>query len=229
MRRSAVIHTDRNTYIAEKGPLMGVRIYDIGALTPVKSCPNCEFRFDASYFLVKGPEPEAPAEASRADVTRQRIIGDVNSIRDIRETTPQIRRQLRAHGIDTNHDLLRSTPEQVATFTKAPTDRVDQWFALADLMRVRGVGPRFAEILFDAGVRSVDDLADQEATALFARIGGSLRTRRMRGRQTTLSSVRRWIRNAQRLAAGRTTRPRSRATQTGTRRRRAGRMRTRVQ
>jgi predicted flap endonuclease-1-like 5' DNA nuclease len=80
--------------------------------------------------------------------------------------------RLRAAGVATTFALLEKgsdpkTRKALATTTKIPAKTLDGWIKMADLMRVRGVGPDVARLLTAVGVLTVADLqkADAQKTA----------------------------------------------------------------
>lgn len=54
--------------------------------------------------------------------------------------------------------------------TGAAPDDLVELIAFSDLVRISGVGPVFARILYDAGVKSTASLADEEAASLYQKL-----------------------------------------------------------
>ena len=86
---------------------------------------------------------------------------------DIEGIGPVIAGKLQAAGIHTTDELLErgATPagrEAVAASTGWSTKQVLEWVNRADLMRVRGVGSEFSDLLEHAGVDTVPELAQRK-------------------------------------------------------------------
>ncbi len=74
-------------------------------------------------------------------------------------------------GIATTEDLLdlcadRDGRETVAEVSGVDTSRILKWANQADLMRINGIGPQFAELLEVAGVDTVKELRHRNADNL---------------------------------------------------------------
>ena len=83
-------------------------------------------------------------------------------------------KRLRADGIDTTEKLLAlcATDDGVARVCQCvdlDENTVRNWGTMADLMRIKGLGGQWAELMWRAGVTSVQDLAGQEVAPLRAR------------------------------------------------------------
>jgi predicted flap endonuclease-1-like 5' DNA nuclease len=84
-------------------------------------------------------------------------------------------KNLRAEGIDTTEKLLElcATDEGVARVCKCvdlDENTVRNWGTMADLSRVKGLGGQWAELMWAAGITSVQNLAAQEIEPLRARM-----------------------------------------------------------
>lgn len=111
---------------------------------------------------------------------------------------------LRRAGVRTTEDFLTwgRTPDGRRLLAKRAgfsVDKVTGWVFLADLMRVRGIGPDVARLLTAAGVRTLADLQRADA-------GGTAQTVREVNRRTRLStnppgaeSLRYWIEQSREL------------------------------
>lgn len=86
--------------------------------------------------------------------------------------TPDEARHLRRAGVRHTGDFLTwgRTPEGrslLARRAHLPLEHIETWTMMADLMRVRGIGPDVARLLYAVGVRDLDELrrADAQAAA----------------------------------------------------------------
>jgi predicted flap endonuclease-1-like 5' DNA nuclease len=80
--------------------------------------------------------------------------------------------KLRAAGVATTFALLEKGADargrrSLATATKIPQKTIDGWVKMADLMRIKGIGPDVARLLTAVGVATVVELqkADAQKTA----------------------------------------------------------------
>ena len=74
-----------------------------------------------------------------------------------------------------------------------------RWVNHIDLIRINGIGPQFAELLEAAGVDSVPELAQRNATNLQAKLAEVNAARNLVGREATLNEVADWIEQAKAL------------------------------
>lgn len=82
--------------------------------------------------------------------------------------------RLRDDGIDTTEKLLEACTTdggvaRVCQCVDLDENTVRNWGTMADLMRIKGLGGQWAELMWRAGVTSVQDLARQEVAPLRAR------------------------------------------------------------
>ncbi len=113
--------------------------------------------------------------------------------------------KLRKAGIRTTEALLkrgatRSGRNQVAELTGLSAKEVLEWVNRADLMRVKGVGEEYSDLLESAGVDTVKELRNRNATNLLKTMEAANRKRRLVRRMPTETMVQRWIQHAKDLA-----------------------------
>jgi predicted flap endonuclease-1-like 5' DNA nuclease len=83
--------------------------------------------------------------------------------------------RLKADGISTTEALLElcasdAGVERVCKCVDLDENTVRNWGTMADLMRINGLGGQWAELMWRAGVTSVQDLAQREIEPLRARM-----------------------------------------------------------
>ncbi|MGB7859032.1 MAG: DUF4332 domain-containing protein [Acidimicrobiia bacterium] len=106
--------------------------------------------------------------------------------------------KLRKAGVRTSKTLIEcaSTRRGRTELSKAtgltPKD-LQVWVHHADLLRVRGVGAEYADLLVAAGVDTLRDLRRRNPTALLAKIIGLNGSKRVVSRLPTESMVENWI------------------------------------
>jgi len=96
-------------------------------------------------------------------------------IDEIEGIGPAYRAKLEEAGVGNTDDLLekagsKSGRKALAEVTGIDEKRILSWVNLADLMRVKGIGKQFAEILHAAGVDTIKELRTRNATNLAAAV-----------------------------------------------------------
>ncbi len=125
-------------------------------------------------------------------------------IEEIEGIGPAQGEKLRNVGIKSVEDLLakcgqNAGREAVAAETGISEKLLLDWANMADLMRIDGIGPEFAELLEAAGVDTVKELAQRNAANLTAKLA---ETHAKKGLTRTVPSekqVDRWIDEAKGL------------------------------
>ncbi len=106
--------------------------------------------------------------------------------------------KLRKAGIKTSKALIEKASTRRGRSELTAASGIDQrklqtWVNHADLLRVRGVGAEYAELLVAAGVDTLRDLRRRNATALLAKILGLNGEERVVDRLPTEAMVAGWI------------------------------------
>jgi predicted flap endonuclease-1-like 5' DNA nuclease len=109
--------------------------------------------------------------------------------------------KLRAAGIGTVEALLRAgaRPEgrkELAERTGIGDEYILDWVNRADLMRVRGVGEEYSDLLEKAGVDTVVELAQRYPDHLYQKLLEVNVEKRLVRRPPTLGMVTRWVEQA---------------------------------
>ncbi len=121
--------------------------------------------------LRQQPEPTTAATfAAEAGIQAdaEKISYDIEEIEGI---GAGFGRRLRKEGIETTLDLLHkaATPEsreELANKTSIEAFIIRKWVSMADLIRIPGIRGQFAELVEASGVHSVQELAQQNDSAL---------------------------------------------------------------
>lgn len=140
-----------------------------------------------------------PAMTVRRD--RFRIEKDVKTIEGIGSWRSRL---LNSMGIRTVDDLLgvgatREGRQRLARRVGVSYRMVLSWVRRGDLLRVRGVGKQYSELLESAGVSSVTDLAARNSRLLWQTLRGVNAERRLVRRVPPRGTVEMWVYNAKRL------------------------------
>ncbi len=128
------------------------------------------------------------------------------SIDEIEGIGPKFARKLRKVGLKTTEGLLkraatrkdRTALAEEAGFTP---EQILEWVNRADLMRVRGVGSEYADLLEHAGVDTVKELRRRNAKSLTAKMTEVNDKKRLVRRLPTESMVTAWVEHAKELDA----------------------------
>jgi hypothetical protein len=112
--------------------------------------------------------------------------------------------RLRKNRIRTTEALLRrgatrSGRREIAGATGFTTTQILGWVNRADLMRVKGIGEEYSDLLEAAGVDTVKELRNRNPENLLARMIEINKKKRLVRRLPTAPMVERWVAHAQEL------------------------------
>ena len=112
--------------------------------------------------------------------------------------------KLEAAGIKTVEKLLEAggkakAREELAAKTGIPHKLILEWVNLADLMRIKGVGEEYSDLLEEAGVDTIAELANRKAENLHAKILETNKEKKLVRRPPVLKQVQKWIEEAKKL------------------------------
>jgi predicted flap endonuclease-1-like 5' DNA nuclease len=123
---------------------------------------------------------------------------------DIEGIGPVYAEKLQAAGVSTVEQLLEkgATPkgrEALATATGIDKSRILSWTNKADLMRVKGVGSEYSDLLEAAGVDTVKELRNRNAANLHAKMTEVNAEKKLVRQLPTLAQVEGYIAHAKEL------------------------------
>ena len=109
-------------------------------------------------------------------------------------------------GLKTTEDLLKSAGSAagrklLAEGTAIDAGKILEWVNRADLMRVKGVGSEFSDLLEASGVDTVRELATRVPANLHAKMTEVNADKKLVRRAPTLSEVEAWVGEANTLPA----------------------------
>lgn len=112
--------------------------------------------------------------------------------------------RLRKNRIRTTEALLkkgatRAGRKAIATATGLPATQILKWVNRADLMRVKGVGEEYSDLLEVAGVDTVKELRNRNPENLLAKMAEINKKKRLVRRLPTGPMVERWVNHAKEL------------------------------
>ncbi len=119
-------------------------------------------------------------------------------IDEIEGIGPAFRTKLEGAGVKTTDDLLAhcgTAPGRKATAEKSGVTESNllKWANMADLMRIKGVGPEYAELLEAAGVDTVKELRTRRADNLAAKMAEVNEARKLTRTVPVQSAVEGWV------------------------------------
>lgn len=105
------------------------------------------------------PEPEL-AEAPRPEAPEvyYDFGGDVHDVIDVEGIGPVYAQRLQQVGVHSTARLCYEDPDRLATALDVSPKTVRSWQSMAQLMKVSGIGPQYAEALARAGIEGIDEL-----------------------------------------------------------------------
>jgi len=124
---------------------------------------------------------------------------------DIEGIGPKYKRLLKEKaGISTTETLLKAsaTPKQrkeLATTTGISPKLILEWANLADLFRIEGVGEEYSDLLEEAGVDTVVELAGRNPENLYAALSEVNDRKKLVRRLPGLKHVKKWVVQAKKL------------------------------
>lgn len=127
-------------------------------------------------------------------------------IEDIEGIGPAYGKRLRKANLRTTGSLLSACCTRKGRRSMAQATGVDErllleWANMADLMRITGVGPQYAELLEAAGVDTVKELRNRKPANLAAKMNEVNARRKLCRVPPALSRVEDWVAQAKKLDA----------------------------
>jgi predicted flap endonuclease-1-like 5' DNA nuclease len=112
--------------------------------------------------------------------------------------------RLQEAGIRTTQALLEkgATPQgrqEIAKKTDISEKLILEWVNHVDLFRIKGVGEEYSDLLEEAGVDTVPELAQRNAEHLYQKLVAVNREKKLVRRLPTQAQVSDWIEQAKRL------------------------------
>ncbi len=123
---------------------------------------------------------------------------------DVEGVGPVYAQKLKAAGITSTKALLEKgvTPKgrkEIAEKSGISDSLILEWVNHVDLYRIRGVASEYSDLLEEAGVDTVRELAQRNAENLFQKITAVNQQKKLVRRIPTQKQVRDWIEQAKKL------------------------------
>lgn len=131
----------------------------------------------------------------------------MTAIIDIEGIGPVFAEKLTAAGIKTVEALLEAGAapagrKNLAEQTGIDGKKILEWVNRADLYRIKGVGAQFSDLLENAGVDTVKELATRRPDNLHAKMLEVNEAKNLVNRAPSLAEVERWVAEAKTLPPG---------------------------
>jgi len=112
--------------------------------------------------------------------------------------------KLKGAGVGSTDALLKqgASPKgrkEIAEKSGISEKLVLEWVNHVDLFRIKGVGSEYADLLEEAGVDTVKELAQRKAENLFQKLGEVNQAKKLVRRLPTLAEVERWVDQAKKM------------------------------
>lgn len=112
--------------------------------------------------------------------------------------------KLKMLGVSTTEALLErgKTPkgrQELSEKTGITEKQILEWVNLADLFRIKGVGEEYSDLLEEAGVDTVVELAQRNGDNLYQSLLAANREKKLVRKMPTLGQVKDWIEQAKKL------------------------------
>lgn len=148
---------------------------------------------------ILAPEPEAEPAPEPAPEPSEAPSRPGVKIIDIEEIGPVYTETLNGIGIYTTEDLLeagasRSGRSDLVEKSGISPKLILEWVNLADLFRVSGIGEEYSDLLEEAGVDTVPELAQRNPVNLHATLIDVNQAKNLVRRLPSLSMVEDWVR-----------------------------------
>lgn len=117
---------------------------------------------------------------------------------------PKFAKKLRKNGVRSTGELLKKGASKkgrlaLAEATDITHTLILEWVNLADLMRIKGVGEEYSDLLEEAGVDTVKELRNRKAQNLHAKILEVNAKKKLVRRPPALAQVESWVKQAKSL------------------------------
>lgn len=127
------------------------------------------------------------------------------SIDTIEGIGPKNATKLRKSGVRTTEALLRKAGakkgrKELSSKSTLAEKEILGWVNRADLMRVKGIGSEYSDLLEAAGVDTVKELRNRSATSLTDKMTQINQARKLVRRLPTEGMVEHWIHHAKKLS-----------------------------
>ncbi len=126
--------------------------------------------------VVAAPIKSTAAPALDASEPYYAFKGKEYPVRDIEGIGPQYAKRLHDLGVETTARLCYEDGDVLAKKMGIPAKTVKGWQAMAQLVKINGVGPQYAEALARAGIEGIQELKTRSAAKIAKQVNDYLDT-----------------------------------------------------
>ena len=126
-------------------------------------------------LVLEEPAPTPPAPAAPSEVYYD-YPGDSHDIEEIEGIGAVYGERLRKLGVHTTARLAYEDTGKLAEQMELPRRTVEQWKHMAELIKVNGIGPQYAEALVRAGIEGISELKRRSAAKIAEQVNAYLDT-----------------------------------------------------
>jgi predicted RecB family nuclease len=128
-------------------------------------------------------------------------------LKHLSSITAGSRRQLQEIGVNTSERLLllaarRTGRADLAHQSGLPEEQILRWARMADVLRIPGIGPAYADLLGRLGIESIADLRRQKPEQLYRELTALNSPRRKIRRLPPKNQIEAWIVRARQIQPG---------------------------
>ena len=126
------------------------------------------------------------------------------AIADIEGVGPVFAEKLRGAGVRSVSALLKAGATakgrmELEAATGVAHAKILEWVNHADLYRIRGIGSEYSDLLEEAGVDTVPELAQRNATTLYEALVKANMEKKLVRKMPTAAQVAEWVKQAKAL------------------------------
>jgi predicted flap endonuclease-1-like 5' DNA nuclease len=127
--------------------------------------------------------------------------GDVHEVEDVEGIGGVYGEKLRAVGVKTTARLCYEDPAALAQKLGVARKTIEQWQSMSELMKIKGVGPQYAEAMARAGVEGIEELKRRSAETIATDVNAYLDTLKTNvlGQKVTAKRIEGWQKAAKPL------------------------------
>lgn len=117
-----------------------------------------------------------PATPAQPEEVYYDYPGDVHEVEDLEGIGPTYGKRLRDAGIHSTARLCFEDAGKVANAVQVPRGTVEAWQQMAQLVKVKGIGPQYAEALVRSGIGGIEELKRRSPARMADQVNGYLAT-----------------------------------------------------
>jgi predicted flap endonuclease-1-like 5' DNA nuclease len=126
------------------------------------------------------------------------------SIIDVEGIGPTYAAKLKKAGVRSTDRLLKVAADkkgrkELAMRSGISETLILEWVNLADLFRIKGIGPEYSDLLEEAGVDTVKELRNRRPDNLYQKLMETNKREQLVRRIPSQKSVEKWVKQAKRL------------------------------